>query len=557
MVLKKDNLNNTRMRKNNISMLFSIFLALFTISGNLFSQDQSIEFTEEEINWISENKNLNVANEMDWPPFDFVKDGKPAGYSIDLIRLIAKKTGLHINLVNGYSWNEFIDLFKNDEIQIMPAVYRDDERSSYMEFTTSYYTQPTVLITNSLSEINSISDLSNKNVAVIEGFSITSEIEENYPKINRIPVENVLDGLMKVSTGELDGFIESIGVVSYYTGENFIPNLKISSDVQLNKMDSPPLYMSVSKDNIILRDILQKGLNSISKEEMNAIKEQWIDEITFDQKEGFFESSDLWEAIIGVLILFIVFYIVFKWIFKKYIKEKVALEFGSRKFRIKTNFYLIILVLVVAFLGWFSVMYIKAEFTKNIKLQLENDLGSANGRLEFWLKERKDFLKSLGQNQKLVHLTNELLEVSENYNEEKLDIVNQKLSEFFNEYNYQDNFIINEEGINLKSYGNNNLGKLNNIVKNKREILRRVFEGEVVFVSPLLSISKNIEVKEEESSLMYFFIPIENVEHRVIAAIIKEIDPIYGSVLFYRRVFKERHSICLQLRTLLTQRRIK
>jgi ABC-type amino acid transport substrate-binding protein len=76
---------------------------------------------------------LNVANEMDWPPFDFVdKDNLPAGYSIDLIELIAEKTGLNIQFVNGYSWNEILERFQRDEIQILPAIYKDDERSAYM-----------------------------------------------------------------------------------------------------------------------------------------------------------------------------------------------------------------------------------------------------------------------------------------------------------------------------------------------------------------------------------------------------------------------------------------
>jgi hypothetical protein len=33
---------------------------------------------------------LGVANEMDWPPFDFVVEGQAKDYSIDLIKLIGK-----------------------------------------------------------------------------------------------------------------------------------------------------------------------------------------------------------------------------------------------------------------------------------------------------------------------------------------------------------------------------------------------------------------------------------------------------------------------------------
>ena len=73
------------------------FLMLFIFGLKTTAQNTSIEFTEEELDWISSHQTLNVANETDWPPFDFVDaDGNPAGYSIDLIKLVAEKTGLDI-----------------------------------------------------------------------------------------------------------------------------------------------------------------------------------------------------------------------------------------------------------------------------------------------------------------------------------------------------------------------------------------------------------------------------------------------------------------------------
>ena len=208
-------------RKFNIlSLLF-----LLIISLQLNAQDNNIDFTQEELDWIDSHQSLNVANEMDWPPFDFVKDeNKPAGYSIDLIKLIAKKTGLNINFVNGLSWNEILDQLKEDKIQILPAVFKDEQRSSYMEFTSSYYIQPSILVTNTSDSINTIHDLSQKKIAVKGGFSITSELRKNYPDINTVEVETVREGLVQVSTGEVQGFVESIGVVSYYMESDFIPN---------------------------------------------------------------------------------------------------------------------------------------------------------------------------------------------------------------------------------------------------------------------------------------------------------------------------------------------
>ena len=144
-----------------VKYYFLSLLFLLVISLPLRAQESGIAFTQEEIDWIESHETLNVANEEDWPPFDFMDDkDQAAGYSIDLIELIAKKTGLNINMVNGLTWNEILDQFKEDKIQILPAVFKDDDRSAYMEFTSSYYIQPSILVTNINDTINSIHDLS-------------------------------------------------------------------------------------------------------------------------------------------------------------------------------------------------------------------------------------------------------------------------------------------------------------------------------------------------------------------------------------------------------------
>ena len=71
--------------------------------------------------------------------------------------------------------------------------------------------------------------------------------------------------------------------------------------------------------------------------------------------------------------------------------------------------------------------------------------------------------------------------------------------------------------------------KLNNIVKNKSELLDKVFNGKVAFVPPLLSNNESNDTNViNGASLMYFLFPIEDIEHNVIAAVVQEIDPAFG-----------------------------
>ncbi len=503
--------------------------------GNKDNSEENFQtedlLTNEEKQWISNQPPMKVANSMDWPPFNFSDNGVPKGYSIDLLKLISEKTGLPLQFVSGNTWEEIIEKFKLGELDILPSPYYTDLRNEFILFTTYYASNPSVLVVNlHNTNIKSLEDLEFKKVAVISGYATAEVLKTRHPNIEPVYVKNAMEGLYDVSIGNVDAFIESLGPVSYLIDKNFIPNIKILGNINIKRIEETQLHFGVAKDNIMLRDILQKGLNAVTVDELKTIHQKWlpVNGIS-DKEEGFFKSSDLWQVIIVILILFVISFFGFKWIFKKFIKEKVALEFGSRKFRIQTNFYLTVLVIVIAAIGWLAIIYIEGEFNDNIKLQLENDLKSANGRLDFWLNQKKDYLKSFGHDQKLVDLTNELIEVSKNYNERQYNTVNNKLAQFFEEQGNQSSYIINQQGFNIGSINTSVINNLNNIAKSRPEFIKQVFRGEVVFVPPLISINDNPDNSQEDnSSKMYFLIPIEDIEHGVIAAIVQEINPELG-----------------------------
>jgi hypothetical protein len=106
----------------------------------------ALKLTAEERAWIKANPELQVGNEMDWPPFDFAENGEPKGYSIDLIDLIGEKAGLKFEFINGYTWSQLMEKFKAGEIDIMPAIYVDEQRKTTIAFTDSYFSQPSVIV---------------------------------------------------------------------------------------------------------------------------------------------------------------------------------------------------------------------------------------------------------------------------------------------------------------------------------------------------------------------------------------------------------------------------
>jgi two-component system sensor histidine kinase EvgS len=103
------------------------------------SFNPELKLSKKEIYWLTEHPVIRVANEMDWPPFDYNELGVPKGFSIDYINLLAKKVGFKVDFVNERTWPELLQLFRQKKIDIMPAIYRNKEREKYTLFTAPYY----------------------------------------------------------------------------------------------------------------------------------------------------------------------------------------------------------------------------------------------------------------------------------------------------------------------------------------------------------------------------------------------------------------------------------
>ena len=97
-----------------------ILLALgVLLSSPLYAADPNL-LSSEELAWLQQHTApIRVHNESDWNPFNFNEAGKPVGYSIDYMNLVAGKLGLNIEYVSGPSWSEFLEMMKDGSLDVM------------------------------------------------------------------------------------------------------------------------------------------------------------------------------------------------------------------------------------------------------------------------------------------------------------------------------------------------------------------------------------------------------------------------------------------------------
>jgi diguanylate cyclase (GGDEF)-like protein len=237
--------------------------------------DQELNLTSAEKEFLATHPVIRVANEMDWPPFDFMKNGQPAGFAIDYVNLLGEILDVQFDFVNGFSWPELLAKGQQKEVDLFPGLWKSDKREAFLVFTDSYVDLIKVLVVSKkIRNVESVSDMKGRRIALTKGYTLTDVMMREYPDLNYILVDNPEQGLKQVSLGKVDGFIGSLGIINFLIKKHFMDNIRVVSEVQLNT--SLPLYMAVRKDWFILSSILNKAMNCVGPEPYGRLVEKWF-----------------------------------------------------------------------------------------------------------------------------------------------------------------------------------------------------------------------------------------------------------------------------------------
>jgi len=247
-----------------------------------------LQLTKEEKEYLKNHKTITVHNEKSWAPYNFRENGEARGYSIDFMNLIAKKLNIKIRYISGYTWKEFLSLIKDEKIDVISNIAKTPLRTKYINFTTPYIKSKKAIFSNTKGYDN-LDSLSNKTVAISDGFFIEEYLKKYYPSIKIKKYKDTFSSIIAVINNEADALVENYAVVNYLI-KKYGLNIKYISINEDDKLISN-ISLGIRKSQTILRDILQKAQDSISKKELQNLEDKWfglnneINPITFYKKD--------------------------------------------------------------------------------------------------------------------------------------------------------------------------------------------------------------------------------------------------------------------------------
>ncbi|WP_415904870.1 transporter substrate-binding domain-containing protein [Neptuniibacter sp. QD48_55] len=255
------------------------------LEGGL-QRTQTLHLDKEEQEFLAAHPVLRVHNEMAWPPFNYNEQGKPKGFSIDVMNLIAKKTGFRIQYVSGPNWNDFLAMTQERELDMMLNIVNTAERRKYIRFTRPYAVNPNVIVSKKSAKYESIESLFGKTVAIPKGFFYEEILTNEYPQIKQHLVTDAIESLKAISIGKADAALGEAAVFNHLIAKNLMNDLTVSGEVDVGKPDLANLRIGVRSDWPILQRIMDRAIESLTRDEVAAISQRWMGNENYVARPG-------------------------------------------------------------------------------------------------------------------------------------------------------------------------------------------------------------------------------------------------------------------------------
>ncbi|WP_339615177.1 HD domain-containing phosphohydrolase [uncultured Gilvimarinus sp.] len=248
------------------------------LSGNSSSNANTapISLSKRDRAYLDSLGPIRVSNELDWAPIDFSEAGRPKGYSIDLLRLLAQKLQLNLQFINGYRWQELVEKFSAGELDVLQPLFSSSANRRLGLFSDALAELPYAVVSKSGSApITNVMDLKSLKVAAPSGWTITHFLRQSIGVKNIVEVEDTQEALLAVQSGRADATIDYDAVLRHTAGKLFLNSLQFGPQLTDQRLPQT-LYLAVHPSQERLLGLINLALMSVTDDEWLQLENKWL-----------------------------------------------------------------------------------------------------------------------------------------------------------------------------------------------------------------------------------------------------------------------------------------
>jgi diguanylate cyclase (GGDEF)-like protein len=211
----------------------------------------------------------------DWPPFEQIDaQGQHVGIAADLLRLVAQRSGLTLQLLPTKDWDDSLTASQAGRCELMSFLNQSPKRDGWLLFTDPVLVDENVLIAREEHGfVSDLASLSGETMVLPKGTSVEERVRRDYPNLSIVLVDSEAQAFKQVSERQADLTMRSLIVAANTIRSQGWFNLKIAGQVP-NYGNQLRIGVLKSEPNLLGR--LNAGVASITPVERQKIVDQHI-----------------------------------------------------------------------------------------------------------------------------------------------------------------------------------------------------------------------------------------------------------------------------------------
>lgn len=233
---------------------------------------KKVNLTTDEYRWLNKNPVVRLLVTDDMAPLAFFdSENTFSGVVSDLLENITLNTGLRFEVISnsdGYDGQIEALRKKEGDISIMTA---SPHRENYLRFSYPLMSSQFVFLTNRNHKVD-LNDMAGLRLALPRGHVGKEKLSLYYPGLKIIEVNSTLDAMNLLFLERADIAVAPLPSARYYNNRFFKDRLLTEKLVDIGPATA---NFSFRRSDPELRSIINKALENIPPDELNAIVNRW------------------------------------------------------------------------------------------------------------------------------------------------------------------------------------------------------------------------------------------------------------------------------------------
>ncbi len=241
--------------------------------------------------------------DQNYPPYEYVKNGIPTGYNVDIIHAIAREMNLNVRILPG-PWSQVRQELEQGKCDVLLGMYQSKQRETRVDFAIYHSVVFHDVFLAQGIKLTHLSDLRTKRVGVQRGdimhdFALREKISRRL-----ILAQDTSELFAKLERGEIDA-----ALTSKIQGLYLIRQMKLKKVRPAGLLLEPLRYgFAVRKGDRRLLEILNQGITLLKfNGQFDSINEKWF--YPYQQKSLWDSSRPFIVALLVLIALLIAFFI--------------------------------------------------------------------------------------------------------------------------------------------------------------------------------------------------------------------------------------------------------